>query len=88
MFAIFLRYKESIDGQIYFLDLQEAIWGPAPAVNPTLKHQQQPRNDDDDASHKKKSKKKMQKVDNSFLGFTVLAAPDRINVGEIDSVDA
>ena len=33
----------------------------------------------------KKKKKRMQKVDASFLGFTVHGAPDRYNAGGIDT---
>ena len=32
---------------------------------------------------KNKKKRKMQKLDSSILGFTVHAAPDRVNAGEI-----
>lgn len=35
---------------------------------------------------KKNKKKKMQKLDPSILGFSVHAAPDRVNIGEIDTV--
>ena len=39
-----------------------------------------------DALNKKKRKKKMQKVDPSILGFSVNAA-DRVNMGEIQTVE-
>ena len=44
--------------------------------------------DDDDSRLSKKKKKRMQKVDQKFLGFTVHAAPDRVNIGEIDNKKA
>ena len=39
-----------------------------------------------DSMNKKKRKKKMQKVDPSILGFSVNAA-DRVNMGEIQTVE-
>lgn len=56
---------------------------PAPAVNPTS---QQSSHDFQEVKGKsKKTKKgKMYKVDKSILGFSVTAAPDRINVGDRD----
>ena len=42
--------------------------------------------DSQDAMNKKKRKKKMQKVDPSILGFSVNAA-DRVNMGEIQTVE-
>ena len=39
----------------------------------------------EDSKNKKKRKNKMQKLDASILGFTVQAAPDRVNIGEIDT---
>lgn len=42
--------------------------------------------DPQDAMNKKKRKKKMQKVDPSILGFSVNAA-DRVNMGEIQTVE-
>ena len=36
---------------------------------------------------KKKKKQRMQKVDPSILGFSVNAAAERVNMGEIQSVD-
>ncbi len=75
------------------------MWGPAPAVNPLAKQQPvkaQPapaqahqNNNSTDAEVKKQQKKKgkMQKIDaSSLLGFTVHAG-ERVNVGEIDSID-
>ena len=66
--------------------------GPTPAVNPNMTRggggggqQGAAPSAALDAAAKggKKKKKRMQKLDNSVLGFTVHAAPDRINVGEI-----
>ncbi|XP_026278076.1 GRB10-interacting GYF protein 2 [Frankliniella occidentalis] len=56
---------------------------PAPAVNPVS---QQASHDFQEVKGKgKKTKKgKMFKVDQSILGFSVTAAPDRINVGDRD----
>lgn len=67
------------------------MWGPAPAVNPNLTRSSSGPNkvnstgnytSNEDAK-KNKKKKKMQKLDSSILGFTVHAAPDRVNAGEI-----
>ena len=71
------------------------MWGPAAAVNPLAK-QQGPKaqvhhnNNGIDAEARQKQQKKkgkMQKIDaSSLLGFTVHAG-ERVNIGEIDSVD-
>lgn len=55
-------------------------------AQPTYK---QPQQFSEQESHKNKGKKKkkMTKVDSSVLGFTVHAAPDRINIGEIEQLD-
>ena len=72
--------------------LQESMWGPAPAVNPNITRSSSGTNKVSSASarytagedtKKNKKKKKMQKLDSSILGFTVHAAPDRVNAGEI-----
>ena len=78
-------------------EIQELIWGPAPAINPLAKQQQAPKtqihhnnNGTDAEANKKQQKKKgkMQKIDASaLLGFTVHAG-DRVNMGEIDSIDS
>ncbi|CAH1772880.1 unnamed protein product [Owenia fusiformis] len=65
---------------------EENMWGPAPAVNPNEGRQTQ-NNNDDKAVKNKKKKSKMQKLDPSILGFSVHAAPDRVNVGEIDTLE-
>ena len=39
----------------------------------------------EDSKNSKKKKKRMQKLDQKCLGFKVLAAPDRHNVGEIET---
>lgn len=73
------------------------MWGPAPAINPsTNKLSQSP------SSHQlqtgesdmsgfvqagKKKKKGKRVIDNSILGFTVQADPDRINAGEIEQIE-
>jgi PERQ amino acid-rich with GYF domain-containing protein len=70
---------------------QDDIWAPAPAINPSEGRSQANTNNqnnsalDEDAKLSKKRKKRMQKVDQKFLGFTVHAAPDRINIGEIEN---
>ncbi|KAK3583774.1 hypothetical protein CHS0354_022810 [Potamilus streckersoni] len=70
---------------------EDSIWGPAPAVNPHEHRQQHASNtaadNNDEQKGKGKKKKKMTKIDNSILGFTVHAAPDRFNVGELDTID-
>ncbi|EZA53350.1 hypothetical protein DMN91_005018 [Ooceraea biroi] len=53
---------------------------PAPAVNPNAPAQFQ----EVKGKSKKPKKGKMFKVDNRILGFSVTAAPDRINVGDRD----
>ncbi|XP_029660632.1 GIGYF family protein CG11148 isoform X1 [Formica exsecta] len=53
---------------------------PAPAVNPNASAEFQ----EVKGKSKKPKKGKMFKVDNRILGFSVTAAPDRINVGDRD----
>ncbi|XP_076236016.1 GIGYF family protein Gyf isoform X2 [Calliopsis andreniformis] len=53
---------------------------PAPAVNPNVPTEFQ----EVKGKSKKPKKGKMYKVDNRILGFSVTAAPDRINVGDRD----
>ncbi|KAL0130742.1 hypothetical protein PUN28_002396 [Cardiocondyla obscurior] len=53
---------------------------PAPAVNPNASTEFQ----EVKGKSKKPKKGKMFKVDNRILGFSVTAAPDRINVGDRD----
>ncbi|XP_076179792.1 GIGYF family protein Gyf isoform X2 [Ptiloglossa arizonensis] len=53
---------------------------PAPAVNPNAPMEFQ----EVKGKSKKPKKGKMYKVDNRILGFSVTAAPDRINVGDRD----
>lgn len=53
---------------------------PAPAVNPNAPTEFQ----EVKGKSKKPKKGKMYKVDNRILGFSVTAAPDRINVGDRD----
>lgn len=73
------------------------MWGaPVPrgpsAVRPTNMNQSgaflsgPAQEDPQEAMNKKKRKKKMQKVDPSILGFSVNAA-DRVNMGEIQTVE-
>ncbi|KAG8181621.1 hypothetical protein JTE90_015266 [Oedothorax gibbosus] len=67
-----------------------SLWGPAPAITPTVNKPPAPPNNDNDFVVKGKSKKKkgkMQRLDASMLGFTVQPSPDRVNAGEIDHVD-
>ena len=73
------------------------MWGPAPAVNPNLTRSSSGNKVSSATSasssassyaasedaKKNKKKRKMQKLDSSILGFTVHAAPDRVNAGEI-----
>lgn len=65
------------------------MWGPAPAITPSLSKPQVGNELDGQKapSNKKKKKNKMQKVDSAILGFTVHAAMDRINIGDIDHVE-
>lgn len=72
----------------FFVVLQDSIWGPAPAINPKESRPLSSYGDSDSARNKnRKGKKKMQRLDASNLGFTVHAAPDRINVGQIESAE-
>jgi len=72
------------------------LWGPAPAITPTINKSthNNPSNNiiggDGDSSGSLKTGKKKRKgkrIDNSLLGFTVQADPDRVNVGEIEPLD-
>ncbi|GFY04703.1 GRB10-interacting GYF protein 1 [Trichonephila clavipes] len=68
------------------------LWGPAPAITPTVNKNIPPTSNDNDgiSNTKGKSKKrkgKMQKLDSSMLGFTVQPNPDRLNVGEMDHIE-
>ena len=74
------------------------MWGPAPAITPSANklslspstNQYQSGGDCDSSGFiqaGKKKKKGKRVVDNSILGFTVQADPDRINVGEIEHID-
>lgn len=76
---------------------QELMWGPAPAITPSANKASQasavntasyadPDGGFVQAGKKKKSKGK-RLIDNSILGFTVQADPDRINAGEIEQID-
>ncbi|KAI4494245.1 hypothetical protein M0802_009114 [Mischocyttarus mexicanus] len=56
------------------------LFKPAPAVNPNAPTEFQ----EVKGKSKKPKKGKMFKVDNRILGFSVTAAPDRINVGDRD----
>jgi len=73
------------------------MWGPAPAITPSANkltpspaiNQTLSAGDNDigfiQAGKKKKKGKRV--IDNSILGFTVQADPDRINAGEIEQID-
>jgi PERQ amino acid-rich with GYF domain-containing protein len=75
------------------------MWGPAPAITPSAnKLTQSPLinqnvNSSGDTEMSgfiqagKKKKKGKRVIDNSILGFTVQADPDRINAGEIEQID-
>lgn len=74
------------------------MWGPAPAITPSAnKLTQSPLINqtvhcgDSEMSGfiqaGKKKKKGKRVIDNSILGFTVQADPDRINAGEIEQID-
>jgi PERQ amino acid-rich with GYF domain-containing protein len=72
------------------------MWGPAPAITPSAnKLTQSPLTNqitgDTETSGfiqaGKKKKKGKRVIDNSILGFTVQADPDRINAGEIEQID-
>lgn len=55
---------------------------PAPAINPSSNDFQEIK-----GKSKKIKKNKMTKLDNRILGFSVTAAPDRLNVGDRDYGD-
>ncbi|EDS31257.1 conserved hypothetical protein [Culex quinquefasciatus] len=55
---------------------------PAPAINPSSNDFQEIK-----GKNKKIKKNKMTKLDNRILGFSVTAAPDRLNVGDRDYGD-
>ncbi|KXJ76180.1 hypothetical protein RP20_CCG010226 [Aedes albopictus] len=55
---------------------------PAPAINPSSNDFQEIK-----GKNKKVKKNKMTKLDNRCLGFSVTAAPDRLNVGDRDYGD-
>ncbi|XP_055585419.1 GIGYF family protein Gyf [Uranotaenia lowii] len=55
---------------------------PAPAINPSSNDFQEIK-----GKNKKVKKGKMTKLDNRILGFSVTAAPDRLNVGDRDYGD-
>ncbi len=61
------------------------MWGPAPAVNPSQKGHTLEESQSAATKMLAKKKKKMQKLDPGELGFTVQAAPDRVNIGEIET---
>ena len=74
------------------------MWGPAPAITPSANKVNQTSvvnsnsySSDTDMSGfiqaGKKKKKGKRVVDNSILGFTVQADPDRINAGQIEQID-
>lgn len=70
------------------------MWGPAPAITPSVNkssHNNPSSNnnggDGNSGAASKKKKKKAKKVANSILGFTIQSDPDRINAGEIETVD-
>ncbi|CAG2104047.1 unnamed protein product [Medioppia subpectinata] len=78
---------------------EELMWGPAPAITPSANKLSQPNacavnsvtnNSDIDMSgfiqSSKKKKKGKRVIDNSILGFTVQADPDRM-AGEIEQID-
>ncbi|KAK2163108.1 hypothetical protein LSH36_85g01014 [Paralvinella palmiformis] len=72
------------------VQVQDGIWGPAAAINPgetrsQANHIQNNSTSMDDSKNSKKKKKRMQKLDQKCLGFTVHAAPDRHNIGEIET---
>ncbi|XP_031339420.1 GRB10-interacting GYF protein 2 isoform X2 [Photinus pyralis] len=58
---------------------------PAPAITPSSQHN--PDFQEVKGKGKKVKKSKMMKVDARILGFSVTAAPDRINVGDRDYVE-
>ncbi|RWS29624.1 PERQ amino acid-rich with GYF domain-containing protein-like protein [Leptotrombidium deliense] len=75
---------------------EELMWGPAPAITPSVNKSASVSSGanvatgDTEATIFTKSgkkKKKGKKVDNSILGFTVQADPDRVNVGEIEQIN-
>lgn len=90
------KYKEKTPVSVSGFP-QASVWGvPVPRGpslgRPAVVNQSgvlftgHPQEDPQDAMNKKKRKKKMQKVDPSILGFSVNAA-DRVNMGEIQTVE-
>lgn len=74
------------------------MWGPAPAITPSANKVNQTSNANSNSNSSdtdmsgfvtagKKKKKGKRVVDNSILGFTVQADPDRIGAGEIEQID-
>lgn len=86
----FLERRSKFRNQSKQIPAEENMWGPAPAITPSVNKSSSQHEFDSGiggGKGKKKKKNRMQKVDNSMLGFTVQPDPDRINVGEIDHID-
>ncbi|GAB6018636.1 hypothetical protein CHUAL_000317 [Chamberlinius hualienensis] len=83
----FLENRSKFRNQARNKEVEENMWGPARAINPSLSKPQTNESDGNKSGGKKKKKSKMHKIDNTILGFTVHAAMDRINVGDIDHVE-
>jgi len=82
----FIKRRAQNKNQNNKVTYQNSIW----SENNKIFDESDKKTDDsgfEESKATKKKKKRMQKIDSSILGFTVQAAPDRYNVGEIDSVD-
>lgn len=88
----FLERRSKFKNQSKPSPIEENMWGPAPAITPSVYRTPASSVNGCDVNSAtkgkiKKRKGRMQKLDNSMLGFTVQPNPDRINVGEIDHVE-
>ncbi|GFU48802.1 GRB10-interacting GYF protein 2 [Nephila pilipes] len=88
----FLEKRSKYRNQAKQAKEDNTLWGPAPAITPTVNKNVTPTSNDNDGTSNtkgkiKKRKGKMQKLDSSMLGFTVQSNPDRLNVGEIDHIE-
>ncbi|KAA0718650.1 GYF protein 2 PERQ amino acid-rich with [Triplophysa tibetana] len=66
---------------------QESLWGVSQVSQQVLHQQQQQQRFETVTSGKKKKKQKMVRADPSLLGFSVNAASERHNMGEIETVE-
>ncbi|XP_016394023.1 PERQ amino acid-rich with GYF domain-containing protein 2-like isoform X3 [Sinocyclocheilus rhinocerous] len=66
---------------------QDSVWGLSQVSQSVLHQQQQQQRFETVTSGKKKKKQKMVRADPSLLGFSVNASSERLNMGEIESVE-